>query len=92
MSMKNFKFTIIASGLDPESEDFEDRFFEAGCDDVLIGFQRGLITLDFSREATSLQDTIQAAIRDVRAAGANVEHVDVEGLSPLRQACVSKPS
>jgi hypothetical protein len=32
--MKIFEFSIIASGLDPEAEDFADRFFDAGCDDA----------------------------------------------------------
>ena len=31
--MKTHTFTIIASGLDPEADDFEDRFFDAGCDE-----------------------------------------------------------
>ena len=31
--MKTHEFTIVASGLDPEMDGYEDRFFEAGCDD-----------------------------------------------------------
>ena len=36
MTMKIFEFRIIASGLDPEAEDFADRFFDAGCDDATL--------------------------------------------------------
>jgi hypothetical protein len=28
--MKTFEFTIIATGLDPNSDDFENRVFETG--------------------------------------------------------------
>ena len=27
--MKTHEFTVVASGLDPEAEDFEERFYEA---------------------------------------------------------------
>ena len=39
--MKKYEFSIIASGLDPEAEDFEKRFYDAGCDDATISFQKG---------------------------------------------------
>ena len=81
--MKNHEFTIIATGLDPESEDFEDRFFEAGCDDALVGFQRGVITVDFSRDAASLEDAIETAIRNVHTVGAKVERVEPDHLVNL---------
>lgn len=81
--MENHEFTIIATGLDPKADDFEDRFFEAGCDDALLGFQRGVITLDFNREATSLEDAIEAAIRDVHRAGAKIERVEPDHLVNL---------
>lgn len=70
--MESHEFTIVATGLDPEADDFEDRFFDAGCGDATLCFERGVITLDFDREAASLEDAIDEAIRDVRAAGANV--------------------
>lgn len=73
--MENHKFTIIVSGLDPEADDFEDRFFQAGCDDALLGIQRGLITLYFTRRAASRETAIESAIRDVNSTGAKVERV-----------------
>jgi hypothetical protein len=73
--MKEFEFCIIASGLDPESEDFEQRFYDAGCDDATICFQKGHIVVDFTREANSLDEAIASAVRDVRAAGAQVDSV-----------------
>jgi hypothetical protein len=38
--MKMHEFSIIASGLDPRAEDFELRFYGAGCDDAAIAFQK----------------------------------------------------
>jgi hypothetical protein len=37
--MKKYEFTIIASGLDADAANFEDRFFEAGCDDATIALE-----------------------------------------------------
>jgi hypothetical protein len=81
--MKSYPFTIIASGLDPTADDFEDRFFEAGCDDATLSFQNGRIILDFSREARSFAHALVSAIRNVRAAGAQVEHIEPDCLVTL---------
>ncbi len=74
--MKSHSFTIIASGLDPNASNFEDRFFEAGCDDATISYQKGAIILEFDREAKNLTHALASAMRDVEAAGARVEHVE----------------
>src|SRR3546814_3181104 len=58
--MKLHEFTLIASGLDPEAEDFEDRF-ETGCDDATLSFQKGVIILEFSREAVSFSKAVASA-------------------------------
>ena len=63
--MKTFEFSIVASGLDPEAEDFADRFFMAGCDDATVSFQKGHIILDFARAAASLEAAIASAVEDV---------------------------
>ena len=70
--MKTHEFTIVASGLDPEAEDFEDRFYEAGCDDATISFQKGVILLEFAREAPSFAKALISAIADVQRTGAEV--------------------
>jgi hypothetical protein len=77
--MKTFEFSIIASGLDPEAEDFADRFFNAGCDDATLSFQKGHIILDFAREADSIDAAIVSAVECVAAAGAKVDRI----VSPL---------
>lgn len=78
--MKIFEFTIVASGLDPNSEDFEDRFFEAGCRDTTIAFVKGRIVIEFQREARNFSHALVSAIRDVQKAGATVEHVEPDYL------------
>jgi len=69
------EFCIIASGLDPDADDFETRFYDAGCDDATISFQGGRIIADFSREAPSKASAITSAIEDVTRAGAIVERI-----------------
>ncbi|PWE17277.1 hypothetical protein DDZ18_06200 [Marinicauda salina] len=83
--MKAFEFSIVASGLDPRADDFEDRFFEAGCDDATIAFARGAIVLHFHREAESLSAAIRSARADVEAAGATVRHVEPDNLVSLTE-------
>ena len=73
--MKVHEFCIIASGLDPESEEFESRFLSAGCDDATVSFQKGHIIVDFTREAERLEDAIASAIDNVKRAGATVIQV-----------------
>ena len=81
--MKMYEFCIIASGLDPEAEDFETRFFDAGCDDATVSFQKGHIIVDFTREAESLEDAIASAIEAVCKAGAKVMRVEPDPLVSL---------
>jgi hypothetical protein len=98
MMMKRFNFTIIASGLDPESGDFADRFFEAGCGDATLSFQKGAIVLEFDREARNLAHALMSAVIDVHRTGAKVEHIepdylvslsDIAGRAKVSRAAVS---
>jgi hypothetical protein len=88
--MKTHEFTIIASGLDPEADDFEDRLFEAGCGDATIAFQKGLIILEFARDAESFSHAITSAFDDVQKAGAKVERFEPDylvSLSDIAERC-----
>jgi len=73
--MKMHEFCIVASGLDPEMENFETRFLNAGCDDATVSFQKAHIIVDFTREAESLEDAIASAVEAVNKAGAKVIRV-----------------
>jgi predicted DNA-binding transcriptional regulator AlpA len=81
--MKTFEFAIVASGLDPSADDFESRFYEAGCDDATVSFQRGHIIVDFAREADSVEDAIASALEDVALAGATVDRIEPDPLVSL---------
>ncbi len=81
--MNTYEFSIIASGLDPQAEDFETRFYNAGCDDATISFQKGHIIADFAREAASFEDAIASAIKAVNKAGAKVDRVEPDPLVSL---------
>ena len=78
--MTLYEFCIIASGLDPQDDDFESRFYDMGCDDATISFQRGRIILEFGREALSLEDAIASALDDIRRAGATPHRVEPDPL------------
>jgi transcriptional regulator with XRE-family HTH domain len=82
-AMKTFEFTVIASGLDPQADDFEDRFFAAGCDDATISFQKGAIILDFARDASSFADAVRSALLNVVQAGARPVHIEPDYLVSL---------
>jgi len=81
--MKTFEFSIIASGLDPEAEDFESRFYDSGCDDATVSFQKGHIIVDFAREAECIDDAISSAVLNVAATGAKVERIEPDPLVSL---------
>jgi hypothetical protein len=83
--METYEFSIIASGIDPEAEDFEDRFFEAGCDDATIAFQRGMLIIDFARESKSFMHAVYSAVRDVLKTGAKVERIEPDPLVSLSE-------
>lgn len=75
--MKTFEFSIVISGLDPEADDFADRFFEAGCDDATISVQKGHIIADFAREGVSIERAMLSALDCVAAAGGRVDRVQL---------------
>ena len=81
--MSKFEFTVIATGVNPTEDDFEDRFVDAGCDDATIAFQKGLIVIEFDREGTSYAAALSSALRDVDDAGAVVKAVEPTHLVSL---------
>lgn len=83
--MKTFEFSIIASGIDPTAEDFGDRFYDAGCDDALVAFQKGHTIIDFAREANSIEEAIASAVENVCAAGAKVDRIEPDPLVNLTE-------
>jgi hypothetical protein len=81
--METFEFSVIASGLDPATEDFEARFYDHGCDDALVSFQKGHVIVDFAREAESFGDAVASALENVAATGARIDRLEPDPLVSL---------
>ena len=65
------------------ADDFEDRFFAAGCDDATISFQKGVIILEFARSARSFARAVVSTLESVLQAGATPIHVEPDYLISL---------
>lgn len=74
---------MVVEGLDRRVGDFEDRLYKAGCSDALIGVAKGIVVLDFTREAKSFKHAVESAIRDVRRAGGHVLRVEPDSYASL---------
>lgn len=81
--MKSYEFTVIATGLDPAADDFEDRLYEAGCSDATVSFQRGVILIEFARQAQSFKEAVVSAFENVQSAGATIERFEPDYLVTL---------
>ncbi len=73
-----YTFTLILSGVRDLTDEVCDALYEAGCDDALPGMTDGVVFLDFSREASSIQDAVLSAISDVERAGVGARVVRLE--------------
>jgi len=80
MSMNEHQFTFLVSGVDPHSDDFADRFYEAGCDDATLMLTHGFVAVCFAREADNFAQAVVSAYRDVLKAGAVVERFEPDYL------------
>ena len=78
--MNSSEFAIVAGGLPIDGQDWQDHFFEAGCDDAVIALQRGLFVLHFDRDADTAEEAITSACSDVRSAGATIIRVEPDPL------------
>lgn len=76
--MKKYEFSLILKESPELTEEIADELFEAGCSDGTPGTCKGVFSIDFHREADSLEAAINSAIKNVEAAGYDVEHVQIE--------------
>jgi hypothetical protein len=79
--MKEHEFSLILT-TDPD-EGQADTLYGV-IDDGTLSTIAGVTQIRFHREAASLEEAIRLAIRDVRSAGLDVEHVEImpEALAP----------
>lgn len=76
--MSKYEFSLVLKGPLQLSEELADTLFANGCDDGTPGTCNGVFTIDFHREANSLEAAINSAIANVRDAGQEVEQVQIE--------------
>jgi hypothetical protein len=76
--MNKYEFTLILAESLELTEDLADALFAAGCDDGTPGTCHGVFSIDFHREAVSLEAAIRSAIADVRTAGYEMTRVEIE--------------
>lgn len=65
----SYQFTLILDNVDENTPNLEDALFEAGCDDALINFRNGVISLDFERRGNDFEQTILSAIKNIESSG-----------------------
>ena len=76
--MTRYEFTLILLGSLELTEDIADALFEAGCDDGTPGTCNGVFSIDFHRDANSLEEAIRSAIGNVNSAGYEVARIEIE--------------
>lgn len=81
--MKEYQFTLVLAGDVELTEELADRLFTSGCNDGSPGSCNGVVSIDFHREAKSLEEAIRSAIADVQAAGCTVNKVEITASSEL---------
>lgn len=73
----HYTFLIGVKGVDvSEASPYENRFFEAGCDDALILVVDGELQLDFQREAPSYEMAVQSAVAEIERAGGQIRYIE----------------
>lgn len=75
--MHKYEFRLILKGSVELTEELCDALYSAGCDDGTPGTSEGLCLIDFAREASSLEEAINSAIKNVEAVGHGVDHVEI---------------
>jgi hypothetical protein len=76
--MRVYDFTVILALGTDLTDDLANSLFEAGCDDGSPGSCEGVVSIDFHREADSLEAAIRSAIADVQKAHCTVDSVKIE--------------
>ena len=82
--MPKYDFTLILATSLELTEDLADALFAAGCDDGTPGTCNEVLSIDFHREAPSLEEAIRSAIEDVRTAGYAVARVEMEAAAVIQ--------
>ncbi len=80
-----WRFTLFLRDVEEVTVELSDRLFEAGCDDGSPSSSHGVSKIGFNWESATLEEAIRSAVSDVRRAGVDDDHVEIEsdGLAAL---------
>lgn len=87
---KSYQFTLVLKNVSKKTVDLEDSLYEAGCDDALINYRNGAVYLEFDRDASSLEDAVISAIKNVKSATIDVEVASVAPENFVTESEISK--
>jgi hypothetical protein len=73
-----YDFTLVLKDSPELTEELADKLFAAGCDDGSPGMCGAATSIDFHREASSLEEAIRSAVANVSATGCIVARVEIE--------------
>jgi len=75
--VKEHEFTVILAGISEITDEAANALYEAGCDDGSPGSCDGVVSVDFHRDAPTLESAIQSAVADIHKAGYQVQRVEI---------------
>eukprot|EP01013_Petalomonas_cantuscygni_P001306 TRINITY_DN11341_c0_g1_i1.p1 TRINITY_DN11341_c0_g1~~TRINITY_DN11341_c0_g1_i1.p1 ORF type:complete len:218 (-),score=7.22 TRINITY_DN11341_c0_g1_i1:11-664(-) len=78
--MSNHEFIIVATGLSVNTDEWEEAFYEAGCDDATVSLQRGAFILSFDRDAATFEEAVRSGCNDVKSAGGSILRIEPDPL------------
>lgn len=96
--LKTFEFSFIVSGIDPHSDDYEDRIIGGGCDDATLMLSKGSVVVSFAREEKSYIDAVVSAYSNLLSVGVEIERFapdflvtpsDIVERSGLTRQCIN---
>ncbi len=83
-------FALIVQGVPALTTEAEDTLHKAGCDDATLTVRYGLLLMEFSRSAPSIQEAIISAIHDVESAGIGAQVVRVDDCNLVTMADIAR--
>lgn len=87
---KTYHFTLILKNVDETTPNLEDSLYEAGCDDALINYRNGAAYLEFDREASTLEEAVISAIKNVRSSTVDAEVASVAPENLVSESEIAK--
>jgi hypothetical protein len=77
LTPKTYHFTLYLSIASDLTDELQGELLKAGCDDASLWSEGETVFLEFSREAESLGDAVESAIKDVERTGCAVTRLEV---------------